>query len=84
MFFTLLGPEKVPVDAFALWNVIRNVLDPGTKSILRGENPKAGGITSPDFRKYYKLALVKNLVVLVEKQTYKWNRIETPEINPHT
>ena len=28
MFYTLHGPEKVPVDAFALWNMIRNVLDP--------------------------------------------------------
>ena len=27
-FYTLHGPEKVPVDAFALWNVIKNVLDP--------------------------------------------------------
>ena len=26
MFYTLHGPEKVPVDAFALWN-IRDVLD---------------------------------------------------------
>ena len=28
LFYTLLGPERVPVDAFALWNVIKNVLDP--------------------------------------------------------
>ena len=28
LFYTLHGPEKVPVDAFALWNMIRNVLDP--------------------------------------------------------
>ena len=35
-----------------------------------GKNPKVGGITFPHFRKYYKLVLVKNLVVLVEKQTY--------------
>ena len=27
-YYTLHGPEKVPVDAFALWNMIRNVLDP--------------------------------------------------------
>ena len=27
LFYTLHGPEKVPVDAFALWNMIRNVLD---------------------------------------------------------
>ena len=28
LFYTWHGPEKVPVDAFALWNMIRNVLDP--------------------------------------------------------
>ena len=28
LFYTFHGPEKVPVDAFALWNMIRNVLDP--------------------------------------------------------
>ena len=28
LFYTLHGPEKVPVDAFALWSVIRDVLDP--------------------------------------------------------
>ena len=27
LFYTLHGPEKVPVDAFALWNMIRNILD---------------------------------------------------------
>ena len=28
LLYTLFGPEKFPVDAFALWNMIRNVLDP--------------------------------------------------------
>ena len=28
LFYTLYGPERFPVDAFALWNMIRNVLDP--------------------------------------------------------
>ena len=27
LFYTLHGPEMVPVDAFALWNMIRNILD---------------------------------------------------------
>lgn len=33
MFFTLHGPEKVPVDAFALWNMIRDVLDPRHEAV---------------------------------------------------
>ena len=27
LFYTLHEPENVPVDAFALWNMIRNILD---------------------------------------------------------
>lgn len=27
-YYTLHGLEKVPVDAFALWNLIRDALDP--------------------------------------------------------
>ena len=27
LFYTLHGPEKVPVDSFALCNMIRNILD---------------------------------------------------------
>ena len=33
LFYTLHGPEKVPVDAFALWNMIRNVLDPRHEAV---------------------------------------------------
>ena len=33
LFYTLHGPEKVPVDGFALWNMIRNVLDPHHEAV---------------------------------------------------
>ena len=33
LFYTLLGPARVPVDAFALWNVIKNVLDPRHEAV---------------------------------------------------
>ena len=33
LFYTFHGPEKVPVDAFALWNMIRNVLDPHHEAV---------------------------------------------------
>ena len=32
-FYTLHGPEKVPVDAFALWSMIRDVLDPQHEAV---------------------------------------------------
>ena len=33
LFYTLHGPEKVPVDAFALWNMIRDVLDSRNEAV---------------------------------------------------
>ena len=33
MFYTLHGPEKVPVDAFALWSIIRDILDPQHEAV---------------------------------------------------
>ena len=33
LFYTLHGPEKVPVDAFALCNMVRNVLDPHHEAV---------------------------------------------------
>ena len=33
LFYTLYGPERFPVDAFALWNMIRNVLDPRHEAV---------------------------------------------------
>ena len=32
-FYTLHGPENVPVDAFALWNMIRDILDPQHEAV---------------------------------------------------
>ena len=33
LFYTLHGPEKVPVDAFALWSMIRDFLDPQHEAV---------------------------------------------------
>ena len=33
LFYTLHGPEKIPVDVFYLWNMSRNVLDPRHEAV---------------------------------------------------
>jgi uncharacterized protein (DUF736 family) len=83
-------PIKISTQFFtelerAICKFIWNYTKPRITKTLLNDKRTSAGITMPDLKLYYRTIVIKTAWYRYsERQVDQWNRIEDPEMNPHT